>query len=349
MNDGGGVPEPVADVALSADDAIQELLDEMVEAGEVSAAVAVIAGPERVLARATAGDARLTSWFDLGSLTKIFTATLALSLDRQGALPLDLPLRKIFPEAPPPLADEPVGNLLRHRAGLTAWYPFYAVCHSPAEVLPRILSNDLLGAPTDTYSDLDLLLYGFAAERVTGHRLIDLLRRQVLEPLGLRSTVPSPGALPQVVPCRLDNGQEVRLAAEMGIPVRRQEAPPLGVVQDGNARFFGGFAAHAGLFAPAEDLLTLAREWLAPGDVLDPERVERALEGGERHGLVWVVRSLPQMVGDGMSAAAFGHTGFPGGSVWIDPLSSQIYVLLAHKTTSMVNMKPWRRRFQGLL
>lgn len=348
MNDGGGVPEP-ADVAIDADAAIQELLDQMVEAGQASAAVGVIAGPDRVLARATAGDARLTSWFDLGSLTKIFTATLALSLDRQGALPLDLPVRKVFPEAPSPLADEPVGNLLRHRTGLTAWYPFYAVCETPAEVLPRILSDDLLGAPPDTYSDLDLLLYGFAAERMTGHRLIDLLRRQVLEPLGLRSTVPSPGALPQVVPCRLDNGQEVRLAAEMGIPVRRQEVPPLGVVQDGNARFVGGFAAHAGLFAPAEDLLTLAREWLDPGEVLDPERVDRALEGEQRHGLVWVVQSLPQLVGDSISTAAFGHTGFPGGSVWIDPLSEQIYVLLTHKTSSSVNMKPWRRRFQGLL
>lgn len=283
-----------------------------------------------------AGEAEPGSWFDLGSLTKLFTATLALTLDADGVLPLDTPVGEVLWEAPPRIAATACQDLLRHRAGYAAWRPLYALMDDPEELLPWLLSEDLLGAPEGTYSDLDVILWGLVAERASGAPLAELLRRRVLEPLGLTSTGPSPGSLPQVVPCRLDNGKEVELAADLGIEIESVAEPPRGIVQDGNARFLGGLEAHAGLFAPAADVVALAREWLRPGRLLDPSRVARALAGPEGpYALTWRREER---------TGAYSHTGFPGGYVRIDREPGTVHVLLAHKTSSAVDLSDARRR-----
>jgi CubicO group peptidase (beta-lactamase class C family) len=333
---------------------LQDLLAEMVASGAVTAAVAVVEAEGRPPVAAAAGETTADSWFDLGSLTKLHTVTLALALDRQGILPLGTPVGALFPPAPAPLSDRTLEDLLRHRAGFRPWYPLYAAAREAGndgfddglgdEVLARLLAEDLLGAPADTYSDLDFLLYGFAVERVTGLGLGEVLRDQVLAPLGLDRTGPSPGALPAVCPCRLDNGREVELAAALGVALEPLPAPPPGIVQDGNGRFLGGLAAHAGLFAPAADLLALAREWLAPERLLTPGQVAAALTGGGRFGLGWVARPAPGELGSALPPGSFGHTGFPGGMVWVVPAQHRVLVLLTHKASPSVDLGPYRRR-----
>jgi serine-type D-Ala-D-Ala carboxypeptidase len=335
---------------LEQDEEIGDLLREMIEAGVVSAATGLIACQRRILSCAWVGEGLENALYDLGSLTKVFTATLAATLHQQGTLPFDTTVADVFPDADRCIAGADVVELLGHRAGLQAWYPFYATCEGREDVLRLLLSGELCGAPEPTvYSDLDLILYGFMAETVTGVSLAELFRGQVLDPLDLHATAPCPGRDVDLAPCHLDNGEEVRLAAELGIEVEYLREPPPGVVQDGNARFLGGLSGHAGLFSTVSDVHRLALEWLDPGRLLTCETVELALSGADRYALVWLTQPEPGMLGSSFSPEAFGHTGFPGGSTWIDPIHDRIYVLLAHKTSSEVEMKPWRQEFQSLL
>lgn len=324
---------------------LTDFLPDLVSTGAVSAAVGRIerldGGGEWGIQQAAAGAAEPGSWLDLGSLTKLYTATLALSLDQDEILPLDTRVGEVLWEAPPRVAPVLCEDLLRHRGGFAAWRPLYALLDDPQAVLGFLLSEDLLGAPEGTYSDLDLMLWGLVAERASGLPLAELVQKRVLGPLDLISTGPSPGALPQVVPCHLDNGREVELAAELGIDVEPVPEPPRGIVQDGNARFLGGLAAHAGLFAPAADVAVLAREWVRPEKLLDPGSVARALEGPEGpYALVWRREER---------SGAYSHTGFPGGYVRIDREAGTVRVLLAHKMSSAVDLSPARRRFASLL
>src|SRR6185503_3294150 len=90
----------------------------------------------------------------------------------------------------------------------------------------------------------------------------ELLRRHLLEPASIAGVAVRPGPRPEVVPCRCDNAREVELAAQQRLRVARRGPPTPGEPQDGNARFLGGLAGHAGLFVSAEATLALAREWL---------------------------------------------------------------------------------------
>ncbi len=333
---------------------LRALLRSQVEAGAVSAAVALVGTPGEIERSEAAGRSdrrgRRTGRgdrFDLASLTKPFTASLALALDRRRLLPLDLPVGELWPEAPRPLARTRLESLLRHRAGFRPWTPLYRRCRDRAAVERLLLSGELLGAAPGTYSDLDYILWGLAAERATGRPLAALFHAELLRPLAVRGVGPDPGARAGVVDCRLDNAREIELAAAQGVAVAPRSGPPGGRVQDGNARFLGGLAGHAGLFAPARALWRLAAEWLRPGRVLAAGAVARALAGGGRFALGWGRRgSWPGA--EPLGRQSVGHIGFTGGSLWIDPDAGRIMVLLAHRTSGATGLDSWRRRFHRL-
>jgi CubicO group peptidase (beta-lactamase class C family) len=119
-------------------------------------------------------------------------------------------------------------------------------------------------------------------------------------------------------------------------------------VQDGNARFLGGLAGHAGLFAPAAGVLALAREWLRPQALLTRRQVERALAGTGPYALGWARRRVRGSAGAALAPSAFGHAGFTGGSVWIDPEQDRIFVWLGHRRSAASDLNAWRRRFHAL-
>jgi CubicO group peptidase (beta-lactamase class C family) len=331
-------------------------LDELVSAGIASSAVALIGTADRIDWQG--GTVSPETRFDFASLTKPFVATLGVVLDDMGVLPLATRVGEVWPEADARLARRPLSDLLRHRSGLAAWAPLYHLCKSRAEALALLLDGSRMGARAGTYSDLDFLLFGLAVERATGEALHEVLRARVLDPLGLTAG-PSPGALPDVAESRMDTGQEVRLAAGLGIAIPTLPSPPLGLPQDGNARFLvglegeaeggaGRMMGHAGLFGPARDLWALGAEWLSPGRLLKPEAVAAALAGGGSYAFGWRRRSLRGSAGPALSRSSFGHTGFAGGSLWIDPEVGRILVLLSSRNDWRSDINHWRRRFHRL-
>ena len=339
------------------DPELQGLLDRMVSGGQASAAVALSGSPKRLEAVAAAGRTRVpdgravrpTDRFDLASLTKLFSATLALVLDETGLLPLSTPVGRIWGErVKSRLADLPLEALLRHRAGLRAWTPLYRRCTSRRAVLDLLLSDRALNDRRERYSDLDYLLWGLSVERAQGTSYERLLRRHVLRPLGVLGRGGArwaPGDRPDVVATRLGNEQERSLAAAQGVAVASRGGPPVGVVQDGNARFLKDPTAHAGLFGSALHLWNLAAEWLAPTRLPIAGSLERALAGGRSFTLGWRRRTVRGSGGPALSAVAFGHLGFTGGSVFVDPESDRIMILLAHRVSAANDLKSWRRSF----
>ncbi len=333
---------------------LQALAAELVASGAATAASAIVGRGSEVVARAVAGhrDAetplRPTDRFDLASLTKPWVGTLALRLAASGELPLASVVGDHWPDAPSELASRPLADLLRHRSGLIAWRPFYRQSRNPRRAAERILSPDSCGARRPTYSDLGYILWARTAERAMGRSLETLLRRQVLEPLGLSTveTRPDPGL--SVAARGLGNEREVELAAALGVAVARRPGPPPGVPQDGNARHLGGLPGHAGLFAPADAVWRLAVEWLRPRRLLAPEATAAALAGRGPYGLGWWRPTAARGATRGLSPRSFGHHGFTGGSVWIDPDRELIAVLLAQRTAVAMDLDPWRRRFHAL-
>lgn len=364
---------------------LKKLLKEMRSSGDVTAAVAVISEPDRELARASVGlSPTLTKpvyqRFDLGSLTKPLVATLAISDHVTDGLPLDVPLQEWFSEElHPDLAGKTGEDLLSHRAGFIPWFPFYAVCADRSQVRAALLAGEagehrLLGAEEGTYSDLGYMLWVFLYEQLHPPGAFGPLFDQVITPLELEWMAMAPvgrsrrGSVEKdvpVVPCRLDNGQEVELAAELGIEVAPEGRVFKGEAQDGNARFLARgiehpVPGHAGLFGSAEDLVRFGAEWLVPRDMLSlGDFRERMFEGraetgaeprGERsYGLGWQLWSEDGAAAP-LSPRAFGHYGFPGGSLWLDPEPEPglIHVLLAHKSRSEVDLTRWRKRFHAL-
>lgn len=334
-------------------------LEDLVRSQVATAAVGLVGTPDAILWSAAGGEARpgvpamLETRFDFASLTKLFTATLALVLDADGTLPLWTRIREVWPEADPRLGRRTLEDLLRHRSGLQGWAPLYHLCRTRDDVLHLLLGGERLGARAGTYSDLDYLLWGMTAERVAGQPFADLLRTRVLDPLGLRTVEPSPGDRADVAQSPMDTGKEADLAAQQGLAIATLPAPPTGKPQDGNARFllgipgFGPLVGHAGLFGRARDLWTLAAEWLAPGRLLEPVRVTAALAGGRSYALGWRRRTLRGSAGPALSPSSVGHTGFAGNSLWLDRERRRIYVLLSTRIDPRSDINRWRRRFHA--
>ncbi len=343
---------------------VRAFLDKAVASGVVSAAVALSGTAEEIEWEGAAGWARrdraaeTATRFDYASLTKPLVASLALVLDAEGALPLAARIGEVWPEAHPELARRPLSDLLWHRSGMAGWTPLYHRCRSVDEALGLIVrggeEGELMGARAGTYSDLDYMLWGATAERRTGTLLADLLRSRLLGPLGLSSVEASPGNQPDLAESRMGTGKEVALAALQGFTVPDLGPPPVGLPQDGNARFLaalgagGGVCGHAGLFGGARDLWRLGAEWLAPGRVLKAEGVAGALKGGGPFALGWWRRTLHGSAGRALPPTAFGHTGFAGNSLWIDPQRRRVLVLLGSRLDPATDMHRWRRRFHTL-
>jgi CubicO group peptidase (beta-lactamase class C family) len=329
------------------------------------AAVALVGTATEILATAAAGSlgasegrddavATVETRFDLASLTKPFLATLALRLDADRTLPVATRIGKVWPQAAPELAERTLEDLLRHRSGLQPWTPLYAQRRRPEDIPRVLLGEELLGAEVGQYSDLGYILWALTARRVLRAPVAALLQEWVTEPLELTTVAPSPGGIPGVAACPLTTAREVQLAARVGLSMAVQPPPARGQVQDGNARFLSPLEAvpgHAGLFAAAADVWRLAAAWLAPDGFLQPTAVAAALAGDGPYALGWQRRGpgAEDSAATPLGADAFGHFGFTGTSVWIDPASGRIAILLAHRTSPFRDLTPARRALHRVM
>ena len=260
--------------------------------------------------------------FDLASLTKVVaTGAAAMVLVDRGRIGLDDPVGRWIPEfRGGAKAQVTIRHLLTHRSGLPAGREL--VPGDAAESRRRVLRTPLVSAPGArfTYSDLGPIVLGVVIERVTGERLDRFVRRAVFAPLGMRST--------GFRPSRADTS---RLAAtEAGVP--------RGEVHDRTAHALGGVAGHAGLFATADDLATFARFMLAGGRRGDTTMVRdstvalftRRGQADDRQALGWATCAGGGSCGHFMGPTAYGHTGFTGTSLWIDPERDLFVIVLTN-------------------
>lgn len=266
--------------------------------------------------------------YDLASLTKVVaTTTMAMILVDEGWLRLDQPVQRILPGFQGPGKEAvTVRHLLTHSAGLDATAPLYKAVRGKAAYLERIQAMDLSYPPgsRSLYSDLGIILLSEVLERATGRPLDVFAHEKVFEPLGMRRTLFRPPAAlwPRIAPTEND-------------PWRRRMVR--GEVHDENAFAMGGVAPHAGLFSTAGDLARFAQTMLN-GGVLDGHRIvsretveiftRRAGVPDSDRALGWDTRSAEgSSAGTLFSPRSFGHTGFTGTSLWIDP-DRQLYVIL---------------------
>lgn len=320
---------------------LSSLIDEQVKRGCYPGAVLLVARHGRVAYLREFGfsslypraeDMRGGALFDLASLTKVVaTTTVALKLVEEGLTSLDDPVSMYFPAFRGGAKDRVrLWHLLTHTSGLPAYAPLFSILASRDEVVGYIATLKLEYEPGTrvVYSDLGFILLGAILERVAGKPLDKLASEMVFKPLGMRDTMFNP-------PPELRE----RAAATEYCKYRRRILR--GEVHDENAWFMGGVAGHAGLFSTASDLAVFAQMMLNLGEyggvrVLSPSSVLCATrshtEGlGERRGLGWALNSRPCSCGDLMSPQAYGHTGFTGVSLWIDPVYDLFVVLLTNR------------------
>jgi len=275
----------------------------------------------------------LDTIFDLASITKpVATATTALCLLEQGAFHLLQEARGFFPEKSlDHLEGVTLFHLLTHTSGLPAYQDFYRTGQGREHLVSGILSLELTQPPGTkyTYSCLGFILLQAVMERLTGETLDILAHRFVFEPLGMQDTVYCP-------PEQWHN----RIATAGVCPWRERKL--LGEVHDPNAAAQGGVSGNAGLFSNASDLAVFAQMMLQGGAlhgrrILGPLTARQASEnqidphiGGTSLG--WFTHPNPMLPrGDLLSKRSFGHTGFTGTALLIDPEYELIAILLTNR------------------
>jgi uncharacterized protein YbbC (DUF1343 family)/CubicO group peptidase (beta-lactamase class C family) len=271
----------------------------------------------------------LDTLFDCASLTKVVATTSALmKLFEQGKLRLNDRVTEYLPEFQGGKSDITVRNLLTHFSGLRpdldlepAWSGYETGIH-------RALVDKPTGPPGVhfVYSDINFILLGEIVHRLSGEMLPDYVRRIVFEPLGMHDTMFRP---PESLRGRI---APTEIADKTGQPLR-------GVVHDPTARYMGGIAGHAGLFSTANDLARFCQMMLNKGTwqgtrIFSPLTIEKFTTPQSPpdqpilRGLGWDIDSpYSGERGDLFPIGSYGHTGFTGTSLWLDP-ASQTYVIL---------------------
>jgi uncharacterized protein YbbC (DUF1343 family)/CubicO group peptidase (beta-lactamase class C family) len=275
--------------------------------------------------------------FDMASLTKpMATATSILILLEQGKLRLSDRLGRLLPEfINHGKGAITVDQLLRHRSGLIADNPLGDYADGPEKAWERLAALDMVSQPGEKflYSDVNFLILGRIVEKLSGEPLDVFARTNIFEPLGMVDTAFRPDGVEPV------GGNISRIA-----PTERDGRTMLrGRVHDPRSRALGGVAGHAGLFSTADDVALFAQMMLNGGlgangkRVLSPLAVRVMIDAAdtpahERRGLGWDVDttfSAPR--GNLFGTRSFGHTGFTGTTIWIDPETDCCVILLTSR------------------
>jgi CubicO group peptidase (beta-lactamase class C family) len=296
-----------------------------------------------------------TTGFDLASLTKLYTTTAFMALLQEGRIALDTPLSEVLPEfrgeRPIRGYEDPLQpgdlvqvvaptkagvdaaivtfrHLITHTAGLPAWRPIYL---QPTRLEARqMVFESFFSYPpgkTVVYSDIGMILLGIAVEVLAELPLETVIAQRLCRPLGLAFTRYFPVGHSQVcsniAPTEFCTWRQRRI---------------LGEVHDENAARLGGVSGHAGLFSTAWEVAAFGQLFLEKGgEVLEPDTVAQmttlqAQDGDIRRGLGFLLWSpAPEAASHPLGRRAFGHNGFTGTSLWIDPDRQLVIALLTNR------------------
>ena len=333
---------------------LDALLEEGLRDGCYPGAVAACGCGDTVFAISHVGkisengpDVNVNTRYDMASLSKIIGPTmLALRAIEEGDLTLWDKLERFFPDCPEDKKAITIRHLMTHTSGLSPVFWLSEVAESPEDALRALLERPLetpIGAEVH-YSCMGYITLGKVLETVYGKPLDVLARERVFEPLGLENTC--------YCPVNKDNIAATEVDKETGIAWQ-------GIVHDENARFLRGVSANAGVFSDIHDMIKLA-QMLATGGkgFLSRGMLKKAIafqegDANVRRGLGFHLAGTPEnYMGDLFPAESFGHTGFTGTSLAIDPHTGFFVILLSnrvHPTRETTKLFRFRRKMHNML
>ncbi len=330
-----------AQPAFSGAGAEDEVINQAVNSGLIPGAVLLIGHDGAVVYRKAYGERALIpqreamtldTIFDAASLTKVIATTPSLmKLFEQGKIRIDDPVTKYLPEFQGGKSDIEIRDLMTHFSGLRPDLDLKPAWSGYQTGIQRALIDKPVRPPglRFVYSDINFILLGEIVHRLSGQMLSDYARENIFKPLGMQDSMFQPPASlrPRIAPTEID--------PETGQPLR-------GVVHDDTSRYMGGVAGHAGLFTTANDLAKFAQMMLDRGEgngvrLFRADTVDKFTAPASPadqpilRGLGWDIDSpYSSNRGELFPIGSYGHTGFTGTSVWIDPASRTYVILLTN-------------------
>ncbi len=335
---------------------IPAIVEEAILTGQIPGAVILIGNQGRVVYRQAFGHRILwpqkqpmtaDTVFDIASITKVVATTTALmQLVEKGKLNLEDPVAKYWPEFRANNKGQiTVRHLLTHYSGLRPGLPVKARWSGYETALKKIVKEKPVSAPGACfdYGDTNFAILGEMIRRISGQPLDIYCRDHIFSPLGMKDTCfnPAPSMQDRIAPTRMD-------------------IPLLGKVHDPMAYKMGGVSGHAGLFSTADDLAVLAQTLLnggrgPKGEILYPLSVEKMTlpqsPPGRMplRGLGWSIHSPSgSQWSEFLPAGSYGHRGFTGTLIWIDPVSQTYLIILTNRAYTRGESRPEDLRAQVL-
>ncbi len=324
-----GTPAPALGV-------VDGIVQEAIRDGQIPGAVVLVGHDGEIIYRKAFGERALEprreamtedTIFDVASLTKVIaTTTAVMQLAEKGQIRVNDPVAKYIPEFAENGKEEiTVRELLTHHSGL----PKDLDLSQPWEGRETALRMAYADKPTYPpgsrflYSDVNFIVLGALVERVSGLSLDEYCQKNILTPLQMTRTrfLPPAAWFPKTAPTQYDEHEKMLR----------------GIVHDPTARRMGGVAGHAGLFSTADDLAKFAQALLDGTTILSPLMIEKMTTPQQPptsqvlHGFGWDIDSpFSSNRGELLPVGSFGHTGFTGTSLWIDPTTRTFIIVLAN-------------------
>ncbi|MEI8102615.1 MAG: serine hydrolase domain-containing protein [Chlorobium sp.] len=291
-----------------------------------------------------------TTLYDLASLTKaIATTSMVMQLVERDSLSLQTPVATYLADFGKNGKEKvTIEQLLRHTSGLRAHTLFSKSCTTSSELFRTIAADTLLTAPgtTTLYSDLGFMILGKIVETTTGKSLASNFAARFAKPLGMSSTLftPQSSLLRRIAPVEKDTLWPLNI--------------PRPLVHDQNAALLGGIAGHAGLYSTTSDLLRMTAMLMNGGTLegrryIKKETLRKFLSrSGTSRALGWDLRSPDghSSAGDYFSNTSYGHLGYTGTSLWIDPEKQLAVILLSNRvypTSANIRIRKFRPLFHN--
>lgn len=320
---------------------MDQVIQEAIQQNRLPGAVLIVGHDGKVVYRKAYGQRALVpkaeamtvdTIFDLASLTKVIATTSSLmKLFEQGRFRLNDKVTDYIPEFQGGRSDITLRNLFTHFSGLPPDVPLKPEWSGNQTGLQLAYTDKPTGPPgvRHVYSDINFILLGELVHRLSGQTLAEYSRQNIFLPLGMNETrfLPPAAWLPRIAPTERPD---------------KNSDPLRGVVHDPTARYMGGIAGHAGLFSTADDLSRFAQMMLNEGELdgvrlFNPLTVRKFTEPQTPpdqpilRGLGWDIDSpYSSNRGELFPIGSYGHTGFTGTSVWIDPSTKTYVILLAN-------------------
>ena len=363
----------------SAKSRISEFLQSRIEAKDFPSAVYLVAEKGEIVLQDALGwavvepekiETKLETIYDLASLTKVLiTGLLTAKLIEKGEIILSDKISNYFSEFKTEEKKEiTIQNLLTHTSGFSAWKPFYLIDQS-SDLLSLIkfiaeFKNENPINSKVVYSDLNFLTLSFVIEKIYSKSLDEIAKTEVFEPLELKNTFYNPpkSLRKRIAASEFGNEFEKQTCIGQGYDFSKykwRDYQIWGEVHDGNCYFMNGISGHAGLFSTAAETFKMAQQFLAEQTVLlQPETCKlfrsNFTQGfNEARSIAFQLAETPESTASrALQPDSFGHLGFTGTSLWIEPETERIFILLTNRTHArelpFVNINSTRRRFHEL-